>query len=165
MVHETRVIPLDGRRTSARRIGSYMGDARGHWEGDTLVVETTNIREASAYRNASANLKITERFKPVDADTLDWTVRFDDPATWTGPWTFEMPLKRKADAAPFEYACHEGNHGLQNILSAARAGERNAAGAREALAQRVSRARPRRAGLAHKSAAYNPAQNAGNRAG
>ena len=127
MVHETRVIPTDGSAHVGRAVGSYMGDARGHWDGDTLIVETTNIREASAYRNASANLKITETFKPVDANTLSWTVRFEDPATWTGPWAFEMPLKRKADAAPFEYACHEGNHGLANILSAARATERNAA--------------------------------------
>jgi len=129
MVHETRVIPTDGSAHLGKTIGSYMGDARGHWDGDTLVVETTNISEASAYRNASPSLKITERFKPVDADTISWTVRFEDPATWTGPWAIEMPLKRKADAAPFEYACHEGNRGLQDILSAARAGERNAAGA------------------------------------
>ena len=125
MVHETRVIPTDGSPHVGKAIGSYMGDARGHWDGDTLVVETTNIRDASAYRNASADLKITERFKPVDAETLSWTVRFEDPATWTGPWAIEMPLKRKADAAPFEYACHEGNRGLQDILSAARASERN----------------------------------------
>jgi hypothetical protein len=126
MVHEARVIPTNGSSHVAPALGFYMGDARGHWDGDTLVVETTNIREASAYRNASARLKITERFKPVDADTLSWTVRFEDPSTWTGPWAIEMPLKRKDDAAPFEYACHEGNHGLANILSAARAAERNA---------------------------------------
>jgi hypothetical protein len=127
MVHEARVIPTDGSAHVGNTIGSYMGDARGHWDGDTLVVETTNIREASAYRNASPALKITERFRPIDADTLSWTVRFEDPATWTGPWAFEMPLKRKADQAPFEYACHEGNRGLQDILSAARAEDRNAA--------------------------------------
>ena len=126
MVHETRVIPLDGSEHIAPAITNYMGDARGHWEGDTLVVETTNIKEASAYRNASENLKITERFVPVDADTLSWTVRFEDSSTWDSPWAIEMPLKRRADAAPFEYACHEGNHGLANILSAARAGERDA---------------------------------------
>jgi hypothetical protein len=129
MVHETRVIPLDGSPHVPSSLSFWMGDARGRWEGDTLVVETTNIREASAYRNASANLKIVERFEPIDEDTLSWEVRFEDPATWTSPWAFEMPLKRSADAAPFEYACHEGNHGLRNILSAARAAER-AAGAR-----------------------------------
>jgi hypothetical protein len=126
MVHETRVIPLDGSAHMPSSLDFWMGDARGHFEGETLVVETTNIREASAYRNASENLKIVERFKPIDADTLSWEVRFEDPATWTEPWAFEMPLKRRADAAAFEYACHEGNHGLANILSAARSAERNA---------------------------------------
>ena len=130
MVHEARVIPTDGSKHVAPALGFYMGDARGHWEGDTLVVETTNIREPAAYRNASAKLKITERFKPVDRDTLSWEVRFEDPATWTAPWAFEMPLKRRADAAPFEYACHEGNLGLHNILSAARATDRAAAAQR-----------------------------------
>ena len=124
MVHEARVIPLDGVPHVAPEVRSYMGDARGHWDGDTLVVETTNLRDGAAYRNASANLKITERFTPVDADTLRWEVRFDDPATWTTPWAFSMPLKRNAESAPFEYACHEGNRGLHNILSAARAAER-----------------------------------------
>jgi len=130
MVHEARVIPTDGSQHLAPALGFYMGDARGHWDGDTLVVETTNIREAAAYRNASPNLKITERFKPVDRDTLSWEVRFEDPATWTAPWAFEMPLKRRGDAAPFEYACHEGNLGLHNILSAARATDRAAAAKR-----------------------------------
>jgi hypothetical protein len=126
MVHETRVIPLDGSPHPSPALGFFMGDARGRWEGDTLVVETTNIREPAAYRNASAALKITERFTPVDESTLSWQVHFDDPATWTAPWSFEMPLKKSADAAPFEYACHEGNLGLHNILSAARAEERAA---------------------------------------
>jgi hypothetical protein len=125
MVHETRVIPLDGSPHLAPEIDFWMGDARGSWEGDTLVVETTNIREAAAYRGASENLKIVERFTPIDEDTLSWEVRFEDPATWAAPWAFEMPLERSADAAPFEYACHEGNLGLRNILSAARAAERD----------------------------------------
>ena len=92
MVHETRVIPLDGSPHPSPALGFLMGDARGRWEGDTLVVETTNIREPAAYRNASAALKITERFTPIDESTLSWQVRFDDPATWTAPWSFEMPL-------------------------------------------------------------------------
>ena len=124
MVHETRVIPLDGSPHVASNIDFWMGDARGSWEGDTLVVETTNIREAAAYRGASANLRIVERFTPIDESTLSWQVRFEDSATWEAPWAIEMPLKREADAAPFEYACHEGNLGLANILSAARAAER-----------------------------------------
>jgi hypothetical protein len=126
MVHETRIIPLDDAPRLASNLDFFMGDARGRWEGDTLVVETTNIRPEVAYRNASENLKITERFTPIDASTLSWQVRFEDPATWTAPWSFEMPLKRSAEAAPFEYACHEGNLGLSNILSAARAAERDA---------------------------------------
>src|SRR5688572_10704312 len=121
MVHETRVIPLGDAPRVPSNLDFYMGDARGRFEGDTLVVETRNIRPEAAYRNASEDLVITERFTPVDANTLSWEVRFEDPATWTAPWAFEMPLKRDADAAPFEYACHEGNLGLANILSAARA--------------------------------------------
>ncbi len=125
MVHETRVIPLDGSPRVSPELDFWMGDARGHWEGDSLVVETTNIREAAAYRGASENLKIIERFTPIDESTLSWEVRFEDPATWAAPWAIEMPLKRSAEATPFEYACHEGNLGLRNILSAARAAERD----------------------------------------
>jgi hypothetical protein len=127
MVHETRVIPLDGSPHVASQLDFWMGDARGHWEGETLVVETTNIREAAAYRGASKDLKIIERFTPIANDELSWEVGFEDPATWTAPWAIEMPLKRSAEAAPFEYACHEGNLGLRNILSAARATDRASA--------------------------------------
>lgn len=124
MIHETRLIPLDGspHLPSAHRF--YMGDARGRFEGDTLVVETTNFRPNAAYRNASENLRIVERFTPVDADTLRWEVRIEDAQAWTAPWAFAMPLKRDDTATPFEYACHEGNLGLANILSAARAADR-----------------------------------------
>jgi hypothetical protein len=121
MVHEARIIPLNDSPRIASDLDYYMGDARGRWDGDTLVVETRNIRPEAAYRNASENLVVTERFTPLDANTLSWEVRFEDPDTWTAPWAFEMPLKRDAEAAPFEYACHEGNLGLANILSAARA--------------------------------------------
>src|SRR5688572_12641213 len=121
MVHEARIIPLGDSPRIASSLDFYMGDARGRWEGDTLVVETRNIRPEAAYRNASENLVVTERFTPIDENTLSWEVRFEDPETWTAPWTIEMPLKREAEAAPFEYACHEGNLGLRNILSAARA--------------------------------------------
>ena len=80
------LVPLDGSPHVASNLDFLMGDARGHWEGDTLVVETTNIRLEAAYRNASENLKITERFTPIDESTLSWQVRFEDPATWTAPW-------------------------------------------------------------------------------
>jgi hypothetical protein len=123
MVHEARIIPLGDSPRVASSLDFYMGDARGRWEGDTLVVETRSIRPEAAYRNASENLVVTERFTPVDESTLSWEVRFEDPDTWTAPWAIEMPLKREAEAAPFEYACHEGNLGLRNILSAARAAD------------------------------------------
>ena len=125
MIHETRVIPLDNRPHVGKDIRSYMGDPRGHWEGDTLVVETTNIKDESAYRNANgAALKITERFKPAPAG-VEWSVTLEDATTWTRPWTFAMMLNKKEESQrPFEYACHEGNYGMLNILSAARAQEK-----------------------------------------
>ena len=126
MIHETRVIPLDGRSHVGKAISSYMGDARGHWEGDTLVVETTNFKDQAAYRNADGDtLRLVERFKPVGPSSVEWSTTVDDPSTWTRPWTFAMSLTRKDPSQqPFEYACHEGNYGLRNILSAARAEER-----------------------------------------
>jgi hypothetical protein len=124
MVHETRVIPLDARAHLTDKIHLYMGDSRGHWEGDTLVVETTNFLEQSAYGGASDRLKVTERFKPSRKGVIDWSITFDDPATWVRPWTFGMDLTRNEAEPVFEYACHEGNQGLQGILSAARAEER-----------------------------------------
>ena len=129
MVHETRVIPMEDQPRLAKSIRHYMGDARGRWEGDTLVVETTNFKDQTAYRNANGEtLRLIERFKPVGPTSLEWSVTVDDPATWTKPWTFAMSLTKKdASQRPFEYACHEGNYGLKNILSAARAEERPAA--------------------------------------
>jgi hypothetical protein len=125
MIHETRVIPLDGQPHAGRTIRLDMGDARGHWDGDTLVVETTNFNERSVYRNANAErLKLVERFTRVGPDTVKWSATFDDPSTWTRPWTFSLPLTRN-DAEPMmQYECHEGNYGLRNILSGTRAEER-----------------------------------------
>jgi hypothetical protein len=131
MVHETRVIPLDGRPHVPGALRSYMGDARGRWEGDTLVVETTNFREQSAYGGASERLRVTERLRPTSRDTIEWSITFDDPSTWVRPWTFGMRLTRDESQPVVEYACHEGNEGLRGILSAARAEERaHAAGAK-----------------------------------
>jgi hypothetical protein len=125
MVHETRVIPLDGRIHVASPIKGHMGDARGHWEGDTLVVETTNFRDESVYRGANADtLRITERFTPIAPNRVEWQVTFTDPSTWTAPWSFSMPLTMDASEQMVEYACHEGNRAMANILSAARADER-----------------------------------------
>ena len=105
---------------------SYMGDPRGHWEGDTLVVETTNFLQKSAYGGASSHLKTVERSKPVRPGVIDWSITFDDAHTWVRPWTFGMQLTRDESQSVFEYACHEGNDGLQGILRAARVDERAA---------------------------------------
>ena len=125
MVHETRVIPLDNRERVAAPIRSDMGVARGHWEGNTLVVETTNFKARSAYRNANADtLKLVERFTRTAPDKIEWTVTVDDPTTWSRPWTFAIPLTMNDQEAIFEYACHEGNQAIKNILNASRAAER-----------------------------------------
>ena len=126
MIHEIRVVPLDGRPHAGSSMRSYVGDARGHWEGDTLVVETTNFRDEGIYRNANpATLRVTERFTRTSSDTVKWSVTINDPETWTAPWTFAMPLT-KEEGPVLEYACHEGNLGLMNILSVARAEEKAA---------------------------------------
>ena len=123
MIHETRVIPLDGRTAVGKGITQDMGDARGHWEGDTLVVTTRNFKERSVFRNANAEtLTLTERFQRIAADKVRWTVTVDDPSTWTKSWTFSLPLTADPNPLPL-YECHEGNYGLKNILSAARAEE------------------------------------------
>ncbi len=142
MIHDARVIPLDpstssgspraGARGDSRprlspAIRQYMGDSRGWWEGNTLVVETTNIHDAMLYRGASSGLTVTERFTPVSPNVISWTARMEDPTTWERPWAIRMPLKRDATQAIFEFACHEGNRALANIMSAARAEERQAA--------------------------------------
>jgi hypothetical protein len=127
MVHDTRIIPLDGRPNVSPALNGYMGDARGHFEGDTLVVEGTRYLEAAAFGGASSRLKTTERFRPTSKNTVEWSITFDDPDTWVRPWTFGMRLTRDDEHPLFEYACHEGNEGLRGILSAARAEEREAA--------------------------------------
>jgi len=124
MVHETRVIPLDSGPRVGSQIRSDMGVARGHWEGNTLVVETTNFKARSAYRNANPDtLKLVERFTRVAADRIEWKVTVDDPTTWSRPWTFAIPLTMNDQEAIFEYACHEGNQAIKNILNAARSAE------------------------------------------
>jgi len=127
LIHDTRVIPL---KTTAQRsalspkIRMYMGDARGHWEGTTLVVETSNLKANT--RGSSPGLRLTERFARTGADAIQYQVTFTDPATWTAPWTAALDMKKRPDnAGVFEYACHEGNHGMSNMLSAARWMERH----------------------------------------
>ena len=128
MIHETRVIPIQGGPHVRTSIDLDMGDARGRWEGDTLVVETRNFKERSVYRNANPDtLVLTERFTRISPEQVRWRVTVDDPQTWTRPWSFQMPLTLN-DSEPLQlYECHEGNYGLKNILSAARAEERAAA--------------------------------------
>lgn len=125
IIHEARVIPLDGRPHLGANVRAHMGDPRGRWEGNSLVVETTNFTSASAYRNANPDsFRVVERFTRVAPDRIEWTATLDDPNTWTRPWTIAMPLT--ADPNPiFPFECHEHNYGLRNILSAARAAERN----------------------------------------
>ena len=124
MIHETRVIPLDRSPHLPSAHRSYMGDARGWWEGDTLVVETTNFRDELTYRGANAaTLRIVERFTRTAPDKVRWAVTIDDPSTWTRPWTFAMPLTQDESEPMLEYGCHEGNYAMVNILSGARAEE------------------------------------------
>ena len=133
MIHETRVIPLTPRPRISPKLKSLMGDPRGHFEGSTLVVETTNFTDRTALGvngggvRHSEKLKLTERFTPVSRDKIDWRVTVEDPDTWVKPWSFGLTLTKDAGQPVFEYACHEGNYAMKNILSAARAEEREAA--------------------------------------
>jgi len=128
MVNDTRVIPLDGRPHLGASMRSYLGDARGRFEGTTLVVETTNFTGRTPYRGSSERLRLVERFTPIDNGHVEWAVTFDDPATWARPWTFAMRLTKVGpEEALFEYACHEGNYAMRNLLSIARAEEAAAA--------------------------------------
>ena len=112
---------------------SWTGDPRGHWEGNTLVVETTNFSARDTLRNIgiqTERLRMVERFTAVNADTLLYKVTIDDPTVYTSAWSIEFPFKRDSDYQMFEYACHEGNHAVPNMLSGARAQERRRSRAR-----------------------------------
>jgi hypothetical protein len=127
MIHETRIIPLDGRPHLPASMRSYMGDPRGRWEGGTLVVETTNLNglTGSLARNGNGNplsesARLVERFTRRNAGSIDYAVTVDDPRTWTKPWTVAFPLQRDPAYAMYEYACHEGNYAIANMLRAFR---------------------------------------------
>jgi hypothetical protein len=127
LIHDTRVIPIDSPATRqpllSPAIRMYMGAARGRWEGSTLIVETTNLKANT--RGSSPGLRLIERFSRTTEDTIQYRVTFDDPATWTAPWTAALDLKaRRDDAGVFEYACHEGNYGMRNMLAASRLQDR-----------------------------------------
>ena len=125
MIHDVRVIPTDGSPHLPSSVRQWMGDSRGHWEGDTLVVDTTNFTGQTAFRGSSENLHVIERFRRVDADTVLYQFTVDDPSTWTHSWSAEIPMT-KIQGPIFEYACHEGNYGMANNLSGARAEEKKA---------------------------------------
>jgi hypothetical protein len=127
MMPMARVIPVDGRPHLPAAIRPLHGDSRGQWEGDTFVVETTNVQDRSAFRGASENLKVVERFTLVDPDTIRYQFTVADPSTWDRPWSGEYQMTR-IDGPLYEYACHEGNYGIVNILRGARQEEAAAAG-------------------------------------
>ncbi len=135
MVHDTRIIPLDGRPHLGSNIRQYMGDSRGRWEGTTLVVETTNFTDRTSIgangngaRHSEA-MRIVERFTRVDPEMIDYEARIDDPITYTRPWTIRMTITRQPGYQLFEYGCHEGNGAVKNALSAERTHEKAAADA------------------------------------
>ena len=125
MIHDARIIPVDGRRHVGDNIRQLLGDSVGHWEGDTLVVDTTNYSPKSNFRGSHQNLHVIERFTRVSPDRIDYQITLNDPTTWVMPWTLMIPLK-KTNEEIYEYACHESNEGMVGILSGARAKEKEA---------------------------------------
>ena len=126
MVHTARVVPLDGRPALHDGIRQWSGDSRGHWEGDTLIIETANFNSERRWRGSTKTMTLVERLTRIDADTLEYTFTVTDPRTWMTPWTASIPMQR-TDVPMFEYACHEGNYSMEGILAGARADERAAA--------------------------------------
>ena len=125
MVHTVRVVPLDGRAALGDDMRQWSGDARGHWEGNTLVVESTNFSDERRWRGTTANMRLIERFTRIDEKTLEYEFTVIDPETWVSPWTASIPMQ-KTDAPLLEYACHEGNYAMPNILGGHRQEERAA---------------------------------------
>jgi hypothetical protein len=126
MIHHVRIIPTDGRPRLPQNVRQWMGSYTGRWEGDTLVVETTNFTDKNPFQGSSENMRLTERFTRVDENTVMYKFTVDDPATWTRPWSAELPMK-KTIGPLFEHACHEGNYGLANTLAGARNEDKKAA--------------------------------------
>ena len=127
-LHEHRLIPLDDRPALHSGVRTWFGDSRGRWEGDTLVVEVTNFSDRTTFHGAGATRRLVERYTRVNEDTVRVEVTIHDPATWTEPWTLVVNGRQDPDYWQiFEYACHEGNYGMTNILSAARNLEKRAA--------------------------------------
>jgi hypothetical protein len=126
MIHDARVIPLDGRPHLPRNVRQWMGDSRGHWEGDTLVIDTSNFTNKTSFRGSSEKLHLVEKFTRTDPETILYRFTVDDPEAFTSSWSVELPMT-KASGPLFEYACNEGNYALTDILAGARADERKAA--------------------------------------
>jgi hypothetical protein len=126
MLHETRVVPTDGRPHAPANVRSWLGDSKGHWEGDTLAIETTNFNDKVAFRGASENVKFTERFTRTSDDSIKYEFTVDDPSTWERAWKGEMPFV-KIGGPIFEHACNEGNYGILNTLAGARKEDKRAA--------------------------------------
>ena len=125
MVHEARMIALDGRPQPGAPVHPHFGTSRGRWEGNTLVVETMNIHPSMVYRNASAkDLRLVERFTRIGPNKVEWTVTVDSPSVYARPWTFSLPMTEDNTQLIHEYACHEGNFGLANLLTAGREADR-----------------------------------------
>ena len=123
MVHDARIVPLDGRPHLPQHFRQWKGDSRGRWDGNTLVVETANFYRETSMRGSTASVHLVERFTRVDPDTLVYEFTVTDPTTWTRPWTASVPMTRSKNPI-YEYACHEGNYGMTNLLSGARALEK-----------------------------------------
>ena len=119
MIHEHRMVPLDGRPHAPQNIRQWMGDSRGHWEGNTLVVDTTNFSTKTSFRGASESLHLVERFTRAAPDTLVYEFTIDDPTTFTKPWTARIPMTKSTEPM-YEYACHEGNYALPHALEGSR---------------------------------------------
>ena len=126
MVHTARIIPLDGSPHLPSNVQQWSGDSRGHWEGETLVVETTNHTDKTRWRGATPDMRLVERFTRVDAETLLYEFTVTDPKTWTAPWTAAVPLLLNPEPM-FEYACHEGNYSMGVMLAGTREEEKAAA--------------------------------------
>lgn len=130
MIHDVRIIPIDGGPHVPSGVTGWQGDSRGHWEGDTLVIDTTNYKPKAFMSYSSEKLHVTERISRTGPETLTYEIRVDDPLTWTKPWTLMIPLHHSNEPV-FEYACHEGNEGMVGILAGARAEEAAAAKAQK----------------------------------
>ncbi len=132
LIHEARIIPLDGPPHVPQPVRQWMGDSRGHWDGNTLVVETTSFDSKTTYQGSRDTLHLTERYTRVDDDTIAYEFTINDPHTFTTPWTVSRPMRRISDrVSVFEYACHEGNYAMKGILAGARAEERAMGAARD----------------------------------